>query len=206
MNLNDLQLLVGLGNPGSKYIGTRHNVGFMAIKRLAVKESIQFSQSKKLYGEIGEKGVGSEKTRLLMPNTFMNESGRSIKSAIEWFGLEVNQILIIVDDMDLPLGRLRLRTHGGAGGHKGLKSAINHLGTESFSRLRIGIGAPGANPEERRLKTNSHVLGKFNAKEIPIVEEVIMKVIEGFYLINELGIEQASTKINSYRKELNITE
>ena len=199
---NDLQLIVGLGNPGSKYKSTRHNIGFMALEKLAIKESIEFSKSKKLLGQIAELGIGANKKRLLMPNTFMNESGRSIKAAIEWFDLEINQILVLVDDMDLPLGRLRLRSKGGSGGHNGLKSAINYLRTEEFCRLRIGIGAPSKNPEERRLKTNSHVLGKFSANELPIAQEVINEVLLGFELISRLGIDIASNRINSFNKEI----
>tara|TARA_Y100001968_G_scaffold315236_1_gene341607 strand:- start:3175 stop:3780 length:606 start_codon:yes stop_codon:yes gene_type:complete len=201
MDSNDLQLLVGLGNPGTKYIGTRHNIGFMAIERLATKNSVRFSNSKKLNAQIAEIGIGSNKKRLLMPHTFMNESGRSIKAAMEWFDLEINQILIVLDDMDLPLGRLRIRSKGGSAGHKGLKSAINHLGTEDFGRFRIGIGAPADNPEERRSRTNSHVLGKFKEKEIPIVEEVINQVVLGCELVHRLGIELASNQINSFNKE-----
>tara|TARA_Y100001968_G_scaffold71143_1_gene62397 strand:- start:660 stop:1274 length:615 start_codon:yes stop_codon:yes gene_type:complete len=204
MGTNDLQLIVGLGNPGSKYKGTRHNIGFMALEKLAQKESIEFSTSKKLFGEIAEIGLGARKKRLLMPNTYMNESGRSIKAAMKWFDLEIHQILILVDDMDLPLGRLRIRAQGGSGGHNGLKSAINHLGTDNFCRLRIGIGAPAKDTEERKIKTTSHVLGKFSSKELPIVEEVINHALLGFELINTLGIELAGNQINSFNKELKV--
>ena len=200
----DLRLIVGLGNPGSKYVGTRHNVGFMALEKLALKESVNFTQSKKLYGKLAEIGFGMTKKRLLMPNTFMNESGLSVRTAMEWFDLDIDQILILVDDMDLPLGRLRLRNKGGSGGHNGLKSVINHLGTENFCRLRIGIGAPAAAPSERRLKTTSHVLGKFNDKELQILEDVIQEVVQGLESINRVGLELAGNKINSFNKELEL--
>lgn len=201
MNSHDLRLLVGLGNPGSRYKDTRHNIGFMALEKFAKQNSVQFNLSKKLFGKTAEIGVGEDLQRLLLPNTFMNESGRSIRATMKWFDLKSDQILILVDDMDLPLGRLRIRTQGGSGGHKGLQSAINHLGTENFCRLRIGIGAPSTNPEERKEKTISHVLGTFSPEEHLIVEEVIETVILSFNLIKQLGLERASNQINSYKKE-----
>ena len=201
MNSNDLRLLVGLGNPGSRYKGTRHNIGFMALEKFAKQNSVQFNLSKKLFGKTAEIGIGEDLQRLLLPNTFMNESGRSIRAAMKWFGLKNDQILILVDDMDLPLGKLRIRAQGGSGGHKGLQSAINHLGTESFCRLRIGIGAPATNPEERKEKTISHVLGTFSPKEYLIVDEVIEMVIQSLDLIKQIGLERASNQINSYKKE-----
>ena len=201
MNSHDLRLLVGLGNPGSRYKDTRHNIGFMALQKFAKQNSVQFNLSKKLFGKTAEIGIGEDLQRLLLPNTFMNESGRSIRATMKWFDLKSDQILILVDDMDLPLGRLRIRTQGGSGGHKGLQSAINHLGTENFCRLRIGIGAPSTNPEERKEKTISHVLGTFSPEEHLIVEEVIETVILSFNLIKQLGLERASNQINSYKKE-----
>ena len=200
MNSPDLRLLVGLGNPGSKYKDTRHNVGFMVLRTLAEKESAQFRQSKKLFGETTEIRLGKDLQRLLLPNTYMNESGRSIRAAMDWFDLEMNQILVLVDDMDLPLGKLRLRAKGGSGGHKGLKSAITYLGTENFCRLRIGIGAPCLNSEDRRNKTIGHVLGEFTSKETPVLQEVINEVMLGLNLINKVGLENASNHLNSYKK------
>ena len=203
MNDIDIKLLVGLGNPGDKYIGTRHNIGFMALEKFAKRESVDFFQSKKILGQIAQIGFGDDKQVLLMPNTYMNESGKSIKAAMAWFDLEMHQIMVIADDMDLPLGKLRLRRKGGSGGHKGLKSSIAHLGTEDFCRLRIGIGAPSSNPEERKLRTNSHVLGKFTSKEIPLVESVVNQVVLGFDLIKKLGVDSATNQINSYKIEIN---
>ena len=109
-----------------------------------------------------------------MPNTFMNESGRAIRAALDWFDLEIDQLIVLVDDMDLPLGKLRIRTKGGSGGHKGLLNTIHHLGTESFCRLRIGIGAPSQNQEERRNQTNSYVLGSFTAKEKRMTKTIVL--------------------------------
>ena len=193
-----LQLLVGLGNPGDKYAGTRHNVGFMALERLAAQAGGSFKQQSKLHGLLAEVGVGSRRLRLLMPQTFMNDSGRSIRAALDWFDLEPAQMLVLVDDMDLPLGRLRLRTSGGAGGHNGLRSTIAHLGGQEFPRLRIGIGAPALNPVERKQRTVGHVLGRFAPAEQPVLHEVLEEVLQGVELIQRLGFERAGNRLNGF--------
>ena len=193
-----LSLVVGLGNPGEKYAGTRHNVGFMALEQLAKRQSSSFKQQSKLQGLLAEVGQGTERLRLLMPQTYMNESGRSIRAALDWFGFEPAQMLILVDDMDLPLGRLRLRLSGGAGGHNGLRSTIAHLGGQEFPRLRIGIGAPALNPVERKQRTVGHVLGRFAAAEQPVLDEVIDEVLSGLDLIQRLGFERAGNRLNGF--------
>jgi hypothetical protein len=119
-------------------------------------------------------------------------------AALDWYGLEPGQLLLLVDDMDLPLGRLRLRASGGAGGHNGLRSTIAHLGGQDFARLRIGIGAPSANPVERKERTISHVLGRFQAAEQPILAEVLAEVISGIDLIQRFGLERAANRLNSF--------
>jgi len=193
-----LSLVVGLGNPGEKYAGTRHNVGFMALEQLAKRQNSSFKQQSKLHALAAEVGQGAERLRLLMPQTYMNDSGRSIRAALDWFGFEPNQMLILVDDMDLPLGRLRLRLSGGAGGHNGLRSTIAHLGGQEFPRLRIGIGAPALNPVERKQRTFGHVLGRFAVAEQPVLEEVIDEVLAGLDLIQRLGFERAGNRLNGF--------
>ena len=196
MESGALRLVVGLGNPGQRYAGTRHNVGFMALELLASKESVRFKATAKLQGELAEVGFGSSRMRLLMPQTYMNESGRSIRAAMDWFDLSADQVLVLVDDMDLPLGRLRLRAKGSAGGHNGLKSTIQHLGTQDFARLRIGIGAPGRSSEERRARTVSHVLGSFHQSEQPLLKDVLNEVLHGLDLIQRQGLERAGNRLN----------
>jgi len=196
-----LQLLVGLGNPGSKYAATRHNVGFVALERLAGAGGAVFRQQPKLHGLLAEVGQGATRLRLLMPQTYMNDSGRSIRAALDWFGLEPSQLLVVVDDMDLPLGKLRLRATGSAGGHNGLRSTISHLGTQDFPRLRIGIGAPAHDPAERRARTVGHVLGRFSAAEQPLLEAVLAEVEAGIGLIQRLGLERAGNRLNSFQPE-----
>ena len=192
----DLRLVVGLGNPGEKYASTRHNVGFMALELLASREGGRFKAMTKLQGDLADVGTGESRLRLLMPQTYMNDSGRSIRAALDWFDLEIQQLLVLVDDMDLPLGRLRLRAQGGAGGHNGLKSTIQHLGTQEFARLRIGIGAPGRTPEERRARTVSHVLGQFNREEEPLLQDILEEVLSGLERIQRQGLDRAGNHIN----------
>jgi PTH1 family peptidyl-tRNA hydrolase len=198
----DLHLLVGLGNPGPRYVDTRHNVGFMALERLAASQGAGFRTQPRLQALLAEIGSGERRLRLLMPQTYMNESGRSIRAALDWFRLDPSQLLVVVDDMDLPLGRLRLRASGSAGGHNGLRSAIQHLGTQAFARLRIGIGAPAEQPEERRARTLSHVLGRFSAAERPVLEEVLQEVEAGIELIRRLGLERTGNRVNGFRAGL----
>jgi PTH1 family peptidyl-tRNA hydrolase len=197
----DLRLVVGLGNPGARYQGTRHNVGFMAVERLASEAAVSFRQQSRFQGVLAELGHGPQRLRLLMPHTYMNESGRSIRAALDWFSLEPAQLLVVVDDMDLPLGRLRLRARGSAGGHNGLRSAIAHLGTEAFPRLRIGIGAPADTPAERRARTLGHVLGRFSPQEQPLLEDVLSEVSAGIGLIQRLGLERAGNRLNGFRAQ-----
>ena len=198
MFCDDLQLLVGLGNPGAEYSETRHNVGFMVLEEIARKKNCSFRESKKLFGKTCEYGTGIEKRRLLMPNTYMNESGKSVRSAKDWFNFDNNQLIILVDDMDLPLGKIRVRSKGSSGGHNGLKSIINHLGTAEFKRLKIGIGPPSDEKKERKSKTVSHVLGKFSKEEFIILNLIIEEIISCIELITSNNWEKITTRLNSY--------
>ena len=198
---NDLKLLVGLGNPGIEYDKTRHNVGFMVLEAIARKNNCSFRESKKLFGRTCEYGQGIEKTRLLMPGTFMNESGKSVRSAKDWFNFENHQLIILVDDMDLPLGKIRVRSKGSSGGHNGLKSIINHLGTAEFKRLKIGIGPPSDEQKERKTKTVSHVLGRFSKEELTVVNFIIEEIINCIESITSNNWEKITTRLNSYKPD-----
>ena len=193
-----LRLVIGLGNPGAKYAGTRHNVGFMALERLAAAAGSGFRNQAKLQGLLAEVGSGDQRLRLLMPQTFMNDSGRAIRAALDWFALQPQELLVVVDDMDLPLGKLRLRASGSAGGHNGLRSTISHLGTQDFPRLRIGIGAPADNPVERKARTIGHVLGRFTPDEQPLLAQVLGEVACGIGLIQRRGLTLAANRINGF--------
>ena len=198
---NEIKLLVGLGNPGFEYERTRHNVGFMVLEEIAKKHNCCFRDSKKLNGKTCEIGLGPGKTRLLMPNTYMNESGKSVRSTKDWFDFENHELIVLVDDMDLPLGKIRVRSKGSSGGHNGLKSIINHLGTTEFKRLRIGIGAPSNIHKERKYKTVAHVLGKFSKEEFVILNFIIKEIMSCIESTTSHNWEKITTRLNSYNPE-----
>ena len=197
----DLKLLVGLGNPGAEYHKTRHNVGFMVLEEIARQNNCVFRENKKLFGRTCEIGSGINKTRLLMPSTYMNESGKSVKSAKEWFDFENHQLIVLVDDMDLPLGKIRVRSKGSSGGHNGLKSIISHLGTAEFKRLKIGIGPPSDDQKDRKSKTVSHVLGRFTKEEFIILNFIIEEIITCIESITSNNWEKIITRLNSYKPD-----
>jgi peptidyl-tRNA hydrolase, PTH1 family len=138
------ELIVGLGNPEPKYDHTRHNIGFSAVDELAKIWQLELKENNRFQGLYGE-GVapGGKKIRLLKPFTYMNRSGQSVRAVTDWYKLKPQSVLVVYDDMDLPVGRLRIRLTGSAGGHNGMKSIIAHLGGKDFPRLRIGIGKSG---------------------------------------------------------------
>ncbi len=191
------QLIVGLGNPGAKYDRTRHNVGFVLVDHLAKSWQIALSDNKKFQGIFGE-GVGAHrsKIRLLKPQTFMNLSGQSIRAVTDWYKLPPESVLIVYDDMDLPLGKLRLRLSGSAGGHNGMKSTISHLGTQNFPRLRLGIGKPRTAAVEDK-NTVSHVLGQFAKTEADILTGVLNLAQDAVSLSLKQGIEKAMSLYNN---------
>lgn len=192
------QLIVGLGNPESKYEKTRHNIGFEAVDALAKTWQISWSENRRFQAFIGEgRGANGDKVRLLKPLTYMNRSGQAIRSAMDWYKLPPESTLIIYDDMDLSVGRLRLRLSGSAGGHNGMKSAIAHLGTQNFPRLRIGIGKSRGDKD-----SVSHVLGRFSPEETQIMSEVLQLVVDAVELALKQGVEKAMSLYNNRTVEL----
>ncbi|MEO0356601.1 MAG: aminoacyl-tRNA hydrolase [Cyanobacteria bacterium P01_A01_bin.3] len=186
-----IELVVGLGNPGSKYKGTRHNCGFMAIACLAKRWQVGMKDTKRFQGRYGE-GVGPVgKLRLLEPTTYMNLSGQSVRAAADWFKLDPSSVLVVYDDMDLPFGRLRLRLSGSAGGHNGMKSIIQHLGTQEFPRLRMGVGSPGGDRD-----VIGHVLGGFTPKEKPYLQEVIDTSADAIETCLKKDVQTAMNRFN----------
>ena len=131
----------------------------------------------------------------------MNESGKSVRSAKDWFNFQNNQLIVLVDDMDLPLGKIRVRSKGSSGGHNGLKSIINHLGTAEFKRLKIGIGPPSELQKDRKRRSVSHVLGRFSNEEFKILNLIIQEIISCMDSINSNNWEKITTRINSYKPE-----
>ena len=134
--------LIGLGNPGKKYSNSRHNIGFLLLKDLSKKYNSNFLLKDKLKSSYSEFKIDSFTYRLFLPNTFMNNSGEAVKAIVDWYKVNLDNIFIIVDDKDLPLGKIRFRKKGSSGGHNGLQSIIEKLQTNNFNRIRIGIGSP----------------------------------------------------------------
>ncbi|NJK37943.1 MAG: aminoacyl-tRNA hydrolase [Oscillatoriales cyanobacterium RM2_1_1] len=192
------RLVVGLGNPEPKYDQTRHNIGFAAIDVLARSWQISLAEQRKFNAIVGDgQGIPGHKVLLVKPLTYMNRSGQAIRAILDWYKLSPESVLVIYDDMDLPLGRVRLRLSGSAGGHNGMKSAIAHLGTQNFPRLRLGIGKPGDAIPNANTETIPHVLGKFSMAEAPVVEKVLKRMTEMIELGLREGVEKAMSLYNS---------
>ncbi len=186
-----LQLIVGLGNPGSQYADTRHNCGFMVVDRLAQRWGIPLASEKRFQGNYGEGFALGGKRRLLKPETYMNRSGQSVRAVLDWYKLDPDSVLILYDDMDLPLGRLRLRGSGSAGGHNGMKSLIQHLGSQSFPRLRLGVGKPKGSKD-----VVGHVLGGFTPAEKEVLEQVLNTAVEAVECCLQEGLTTAMNRFN----------
>ena len=167
-----MKLIVGLGNPGREYELTRHNIGFMAIDELAKRWSISLNEQK-FKGVFGAGFVNGEKVILLKPLTYMNLSGESIRPLMDYYKIDVDDFVVMYDDLDIPVGKLRLRMKGSAGGHNGVKSTISHLGTQEFQRIRMGIDRP-----KNGMKVVDYVLGRFTSEEIPDVNHSIEKAAD----------------------------
>jgi PTH1 family peptidyl-tRNA hydrolase len=190
-------LIVGLGNPGAKYTGTRHNIGFEVVDRLSKSWAIPLKEERRFQGEYGAGfGPARAKVYLLKPTTYMNRSGQSMRAVLDWLKLSPAQVLVVYDEMDLPLGRLRLRLSGSAGGHNGMKSAIAHLGTQEFPRLRIGIGAAQRQGEGDKAVV-SHVLGNFSKAERQTMDAVVDTTLGAIEKALKDGVEKSMSLYNS---------
>lgn len=196
------RLIVGLGNPGAKYDRTRHNVGFEIIDAFAKSyPSVSLVENKRFQGIAGEFRNGCDRTVLLKPLTFMNNSGRAVRAVLDWYKLAPSSVLVVYDDMDLPVGKLRLRLSGGAGGHNGMKSIISHLGTKEFPRLRIGIGSTDKGDEPDQAVV-SHVLGRFAPDDRKYVDAVIPIAVDAIDLSLRKGVERSMNLYNGREVEL----
>ncbi len=187
--LATLKLVVGLGNPGTKYQGTRHNVGFDVIDRLAAGGS-RPSFSRKFDGLTAETEIDFRRVLLLKPETFMNLSGRSVAQALRFYKLEAADLLVVCDDLSLPLGKLRLRPGGSDGGQKGLRDIAAHVGTDRFSRLRIGIGERGESDAA------DFVLSRFRSAERPIIDDALILATQAVAVWVTQGIDAAMNRFN----------
>jgi PTH1 family peptidyl-tRNA hydrolase len=184
-----VKLIVGLGNPGQKYAGTRHNVGFRVIDELARRWSIDLPQEK-FHAWFGRGTLAGEQVVLLKPTTFMNRSGPAVLAAGRFYRLEPTDLLVISDDLALPLGRLRLRARGGAGGHNGLQDIIDRLGSDAFARMRLGIDPPIGDPAD-------YVLSRFSESEESIVAATCCRAADAVECWVERGTEFAMNRYNA---------
>ena len=192
--------LIGLGNPGKKYSKSRHNIGFLLLEHLSKKYNSNFLLKDKLKSSCSEFQINDSNFRLFLPNTFMNNSGDAVRAIVDWYKINLDQIFIIVDDKDLPLGKIRFRKKGSSGGHNGLKSIIKNLRTNEFNRIRIGIGSPPSISEANNFNTVSHVLGNISQEEISILKRVYRRIIESLEQLNNKKEELIINELNSFDK------
>jgi peptidyl-tRNA hydrolase, PTH1 family len=186
-----MKVVVGLGNPGPRYEQARHNVGFVVIDELverlgAGKPRVRFE------ARVAEAAFSAEKVLLAAPQTYMNDSGRSVRQIVDFFGLSLSDLLLVCDDFNLELAQLRMRSGGSAGGQKGLADIIRHLGTEEFPRLRIGIGH---RPEP--MDAADFVLSRFRKNEIKPIESAVIRAAEGVELWIRSGLDRAMNQVNA---------
>jgi len=185
-------LIVGLGNPGREYAATRHNIGFMLCDRLAQDWRVGWNSEKKFQAQLGRAAVGGKQVLLCRPMTFMNLSGEAVGGIASFYRVPPDRVLVLSDDADLPLGQLRMRPGGGPGGHHGLESVRNHLGTDSFPRLRMGIGRRA----EGQREIAGYVLAPFGPEEKAVVEKVLQRAAQQVETWFREGIQPAMNKFN----------
>lgn len=188
-----MKVVVGLGNPGSQYHGTRHNVGFEVIDRLAQSPRASQFQSRfqALVAELLEDG---QKILLVKPQTFMNLSGRCVRQLVDFYQLPLNELLIVCDDVNLPLGKLRVRARGTHGGHNGLRDIQNHLGTTEYARLRIGVDQPGHDLVD-------HVLSRFKPSEQVVIDEALATAVQAVDVWLRQGVEACMNRFNASTRQ-----
>ena len=184
-------LIVGLGNPGADYARTRHNMGFLVVEQLAGRWGASWALQKKFHARLARAAVERRRVWLCQPQTYMNASGESVQAVASFYELPPDRILVVVDDADLPLGHLRLRPGGSSGGHHGLESIEQHLGTRDYPRLRVGIGR-----QEGAREITGHVLGRFGSTETALVTKVLTVAADQAASWLEAGIQKAMSQFN----------
>jgi PTH1 family peptidyl-tRNA hydrolase len=190
--MSEIKLIVGLGNPGREYEGTRHNAGFWWVNEFAHAHQIAFKAESKFHGLVARSVLHGHELHLLKPQTFMNVSGRAVGALVQFYKIEPAQILVVHDELDLPPGSAKLKLGGGHGGHNGLKDIIAHLGSRDFWRLRIGIGHPGD-----RAEVANFVLNVPRREEEELIKQAMQRAQEVAPLIAEGRMEAAMLKLHS---------
>ena len=192
------KFIIGLGNPGKKYDKNRHNIGFLFLQEFAKQYSSSFLLKNKLRSNYAEFIFEGVIYRLFMPTTYMNNSGEAIRAIIDWFKIDKDKLIIVVDDIDIPLGKIRVRKKGSSGGHNGLKSIINYLNSKEFLRIRIGIGSPPLIEKDKKYNTISHVLGNFSKSEKLILNKIFCQMIESLQKLNDHNENSIICELNSF--------
>jgi len=185
-----LKVVVGLGNPGSRYRGTRHNVGFAVVDLLAESSGAGRPQQR-FQAEVVEWRLGEDKVLLVKPETLMNLSGRSVRQVLDFYQVPPENLLVVCDDFNLPLGKLRFRARGTHGGHNGLRDIQGHLGSTEYARLRIGVDAP---PQDEAV---DHVLSRFRPSERPVIDDALRLAAQGVEAWIRNGIEACMNQYNA---------
>jgi len=189
--MENIFLIVGLGNPGADYAKTRHNAGFLLVEKLAAQWRSGWANERKFQARMSRAERGGRMILLAEPQTFMNLSGESVGALVKFYQLPLERILVVVDDADLPLGEIRLRPGGGTGGHHGLESVMQHLGSREYARLRIGIGR-----KDEAREITGHVLGKFSTAEKALLEKVLERAAGQMECWLDAGIQKAMSQFN----------
>jgi len=189
--MEDLHLIVGLGNPGAEYAKTRHNAGFMLAELLARRWRAEWGAAKKFQSRVAQAEQDGRRVTLCEPQTFMNASGEAVGAVVKFYQLPLKKLVVALDDADLPLGEIRLRPGGGSGGHHGLESIEQHLGTREFARLRLGIGRQiGAR------EITGHVLGRLSAGEMTVMEKILGRAADQLECWLAHGLQKAMSQFN----------
>ena len=189
--MENLYLIVGLGNPGADYARTRHNAGFLVADRLAERWQANWTYEKKFNARLASAQRNSRRLLLCQPQTYMNSSGEAVGAVAAFYRVPLSAVLVVVDDADLPLGELRLRPGGSSGGHHGLESVEQHLGTREYARLRVGIGRQGGARE-----ITGYVLGRFSSTEAALADKVLTVATDQAETWVEAGIQKAMSQFN----------
>lgn len=189
---NMVKMIIGLGNPGSKYEKTKHNIGFMAIDNIVKNLDVTFTDDKNFKAQIGSTFINHEKVYFVKPTTFMNNSGIAVKALLTYYNIDITDLIVIYDDLDMEVSKLRLRSKGSAGGHNGIKSIIAHIGTQEFNRIKVGIGRP-----LKGMTVINHVMGQFNTEDNIAISLTLDRVVNAvkFYL-QENDFEKTMQKFN----------
>ncbi len=190
--MESLYLIVGLGNPGSRYANTRHNAGFLLVEELAARWGGNWADNASLQSRLAMGQAGSKKVWLSQPQTFMNASGVAVQAVMKYYRVPLENVMVVVDDADLPLGEIRLRGSGGTGGHHGLESVEKHLGSRQYARLRVGIGRQ----DESVRQIVGHVLGQFTADERVLFDKVAKRAADQINCWLERGLGVAMSQFN----------